>query len=150
VFDYLQIILSLFVVTFFIDNIGTYLKHKAVYARKVFTVKKGGLFEHYIIVLVLTLIIMGLHYLGFNPFSIDNVVGLVIQGAMFYITIVLFFMIIAMIFGYVFVYVYVRVKKVENFDTWIQPHIFRSFLIILISSLVFGAMMLFFVFMNLE
>lgn len=149
-FDYIQLILSFFVITFFLDNIITYIKSKDVPARKVFTVRKGGLFQHYYIVIVLTLLTAGFHALGYNPFLLDNLVGIIIQGAMFYVTIVLFFLIVSMLIGYLFVFFYVRIRRVENFDTLVKPHLYRAFIIMLSSALIFGLILLVTIFSTLE
>ncbi len=135
---YLQLTLSFFVTLFFIDFFWHFYKTKTVVQRKVFTYKKGGLFERYYIVIVLIGLSLLMDYLGYSPFLLDNPFGLLIQSIMFFISLTVFLIFTVFLLGYVSLYAYVRIKRVDNMDARLNPYIYRIVLATVITALLFS------------
>ncbi len=135
---YLQLTLSFFVTLFFIDFFWRFYRTKTVVQRKVFTYKKGGLFERYYIVIVLIGISYLMDFLGYSPFLLDNMFGLIVQSIMFFISLTVFLIFTVVLLGYVTLYAYVRIKRIENMDARLNPYIYRIVLAVLMTALLFS------------
>ncbi len=72
--DYIAYTLLLFFITFFMGVFVQYFRTKTITPAKMFTYKKGGVFEHYFIVGGIMAVIILVHVIfGLNPFRGDNV-----------------------------------------------------------------------------
>ena len=109
----------LFFITFFTDIFYYYFRYKTLQPReKMFTYKRGGIFEHYLIVGGIFAIIVGLHaFFDMNPFAEsiqDNALALVISLTTMFFTTVVFFIFFFLITMFLFYYLYAKVKKIEQ------------------------------------
>lgn len=116
---YLNLVLVLFFITFFADIFYYYFRYKTLQPRnKMFTFKKGGVFEHYLIVGSLLAVIVLLHAaFGLNPFAEsiqDNVVALVISLVTTFFTAVVFLIFFFLLIFFLFYYFYAKAKHIEN------------------------------------
>ncbi|MGM0435714.1 MAG: hypothetical protein ACQEQA_01545 [Bacillota bacterium] len=117
--SYLNLLLILFFITFFTDIFYYYFRYKTLQPReKMFTFKKGGIFEHYRIVGVILAVIVILHA-GFdiNPFAeqiTDNPLALIISLFTMFFTVVVFLIFFFLITLFLFYYIYAKVKKIEQ------------------------------------
>jgi len=116
---YLNLLLVLFFITFFADIFYFYFRYKTLQPRqKMFTYKKGGIFEHYIIVLSIIGGIALLHgFFGLNPFAEniqDNSVALIISLTTMFFTVAVFFIFFFLLSMFLFYYFYAKVKHIEE------------------------------------
>ena len=137
-FAYLQLTLSFFVTLFFIDFFYQFYRTKTVVQRKIFTYKKGGLFERYYIVAVLIILSMVMDLLGFSPFLLDNPYGIIVQSIMFFIALTVFLIFIVFLLGYILLNLYVRIKRIEDLDQRLNPYIYKIVLAVILTSLMFS------------
>ena len=121
--DYISFILLLFFMTFFIDIFHQYFKTKMIIPRKMMTAKEGGLFEHYIIVGILTAIVIGLHLItGLTPFAADNLLSNIIQVISFSIVGFIFIVFIFVFLFYFIAIIYAKVTKIEDKESFFRTH----------------------------
>ncbi|MFP4078601.1 MAG: hypothetical protein ACOCU5_03755 [Bacillota bacterium] len=121
ILPYANLILVLFFVTFFTDIFYQYFRYKTLVPRKMLTYKKGGLFEHYFIVLAITALIAVLHIgFGIDPFLEVNVVSTALSIATTYFTAIVFlvfFLIFALYLGFFF---YAKAKGIEDRNEYLS------------------------------
>ncbi len=117
--SYFNLVLVLFFITFFTDIFYYYFRYKTLQPReKMFTFKKGGVFEHYLIVGGISALIIILHAVfDLNPFAEsiqDNPLALVISLTTMFFTAVVFLIFFFLITLFLFYYLYAKAKKIEQ------------------------------------
>lgn len=142
IIDYISFAFLLFFITFFVDIFVQYFRTKTVIPRKMFTYKKGGVFEHYIIVsiIMLAILIIGL-ITQTNPFVDETIFAQIL-----FIVPIMIVAFIFLVFLFVFVFYfmtafYIKLTKVEEKTEFYQKHTHKmittafiiSFLIIILA-----------------
>ena len=125
IFDYLALTFLLFFITFFFDIFYRYIRYREITPRKMFTFKEGGLFEHYIIVAILLLVIISAQFVtGMSPFE-DNILFRVINLFTF-TSISLIFLVFVLVFIFYFISIlYVKIRKIEDKQGFYLKHSHR-------------------------
>ncbi len=121
IFPYINLILVLFFITFFVDIFYQYFRYKTLMPRKMLSFKKGGLFEHYYIVLAVTAFIAILHLgFGVDPFMETNAVSIILSLVTTYFTALVFLVFFFIFILYLGFYIYARIKKFENRNEYLS------------------------------
>ncbi|MFP4286479.1 MAG: hypothetical protein ACLFRI_02170 [Candidatus Izemoplasmataceae bacterium] len=137
ILDYISFILLLFFMTFFVTIFHEYFKTKMIIPKKMMTYKKGGLFEHYYIVLGLTLIVILLHaFTGMAPFAEDNILSNIIQVISFSFVGFIFLVFTFVFLFYFIAFIYVKVTKIEDRQAFYQQHVHKMITTAFIISFV--------------
>ena len=114
IFDYIALAFLLFFITFFFDVFYKYLRYREITPRKMFTFRKGGLFEHFIIVLIILGTIVTIQFItGLSPFE-DNIFFQVINLLTFTAVVLVFLIFILVFIFYFIMIIYVKIKKIED------------------------------------
>lgn len=142
ILPYTNLILVLFFITFFTDIFYQYFRYKTLVPRKMLSFRKGGLFEHYFIVIAIVLVIAVLHLgFGIDPFMEVNIVSTVLSLATTYFTALVFLVFFLIFMLYLGFYLYARLKKIENRNEYLsnQGHriVKTSFIASFIMATVF-------------
>ncbi len=136
-FDYVALTFLLFFITFFFDVFYRFLKHREITPRKMFTFKKGGLFEHYIIVSIVLIIIVTTQLLtGLSPFD-DNIFFRIINLITFTSVSFIFLVFILVFIFYFFMVVYAKIRKIEDRQNFLRTHTHRIITSAFIIAVVF-------------
>ncbi|MFU8786230.1 MAG: hypothetical protein ACNA7U_03205 [Candidatus Izemoplasmataceae bacterium] len=139
--DYISFILLLFFMTFFVDIFRQYFKTRMIIPRKMMTAKEGGLFQHYIIVGILTAIVLSIHLAtGLRPFAEDNILSNIIQVISFSIVGFIFIVFIFVFVFYFIAIIYAKITKIEDKAEFFREHthkmITTAFVIATVSILL--------------
>ena len=143
IIDYLALMLLLFFITFFLGIFIHYIQHRSITVGKMFTYKKGGVFEHYIIVGGLMLVVIIGHIaFGLNPFELDSLqsklINLVTLTAVGFIFLVFIFVFLF----YFIAFMVVKISKIEDRAEFYKQHTDRMILTAFIISGVLSVMVL--------
>jgi len=146
IFEYFTFTLLLFFMAFFLDIFYQYFRYKVIQPRKMLTVQKGGLFEHYIIVGIILAGVALLH-IGFelNPFDGSNWLSIVLQSVSTFVVTLLFTLFLSVFLIYIGLYIYAAYKKIENPGPYVQTKAqvvlkiaFITAIIISLALVIFG------------
>ena len=123
IMDYIAFAFLMFFITYFIDIFIQFFTTKTIIPRKMFTYKKGGVFEHYIIVSIITASVVIIHLItGQNPFIGDDIISNIIFSVPF-IIVAFIFLVFLFIFTFYFItYFYIKVTKVEDKKAFYEKH----------------------------
>ncbi len=130
IISYIGFILLMFFITFFISIFVQYFRTRTVTPTKMFTYKRGGVFEHYIIVGIITAIVLGLHVgVGLNPFPVEiedsNILSTFITAATMMI-VGFIFMVFLFIFAFYFLaHFYLKIAKNQDKKTFYEKNTHR-------------------------
>ncbi|MFW6318701.1 MAG: hypothetical protein ACOC1L_00810 [Bacillota bacterium] len=125
VIDYISYAFLLFFITFFISIFWQFFKTKTIVPRKMFTYKKGGVFEHYIIVgVLLVAIVIGGLVTNQNLLSVENqsTFASIIQTTPILIVGFIFLVFLFVFLFYFLTAFYIKLTKVEDKTAFYQKH----------------------------
>ena len=122
ILQYISLILLMFFISFFVSVFWQYIRTKTVVPQKMFSYKKGGLFEHYIIVGLLTLVIILLHGLfGLSPFD-DNILSRIISILTLVGVGYAFLVFIFIFMFYLIALLYTKIVKIQDKQAFFGQH----------------------------
>ncbi|MFW6298604.1 MAG: hypothetical protein ACOC14_02875 [Bacillota bacterium] len=137
ILPYANLILVLFFVTFFTDIFYQYFRYKTLVPRKMLSFRKGGLFEHYYIVLSITAVLVFLHLgFGIDPFLEVNIVSTSLSIATTYFTALVFFVFLLIFFLYIGFSLYAKIKGIADRNEYLSNQGHRIVKTAFISSFI--------------
>ncbi|TVP95092.1 MAG: hypothetical protein EA374_05000 [Acholeplasmatales bacterium] len=120
--QYVSLILLMFFITFFAGVFWKYIRTKTVVPQKMFSYKQGGLFEHYIIVGTLTVLIIFLHLaFDLSPFGeniLNRVISILTLAGVGYAFLVFIFIFMF----YLIAVIYTKIVKIEDRQAFFGRH----------------------------
>ncbi len=122
--SYIRVTFMLFFITFFISIFLQYFKEGLITPRKIFTYKKGGLFEHYKAVGIMMFTLLMIHGIfDVNPMATgdeSNWLSWTLEFILMYIPLVIFTVFFFIFLFFIILYIIARLRKIEHPGALIQ------------------------------
>ena len=145
VFNYIGLLFIMFFISFFLDKFVRFAMKKEVVNSPMFTVKKGGLFEFFLPVFGVVLVLGILHASvpSFNPFETDNALGTIVSSFVLFFSSLLLFMILFTFISLAVLGIVISIIRIEDKRTFFKRNNYRILMVSFGLSFIFAVMFLF-------